>query len=203
MKKRKIRKKIHASGKEEAQSFPCLWTLVIAAGAPHCRKYQTHFAGLMLLWKDASFLRILNELRRNGARASSVLFSFRIWMELPYSKETIWHAWFWEGGDEQEKRKGINKIICVLKSHFKQYYSCSCSRKCYKPLQEDACLNLPVAWSKGFGKSQRINSDSTFPWLAIAPSTKEYQVQDNDCTVLYTLHGSADWSTQTVFYDLH
>lgn len=170
--KKEKRKNILASGREESQSLPCLWTLVVAAGAPRCRKYQTHFAGLMLLWKDASLLRILNELKRNGARASSVLFSFRVWMGLPYSTGTIWHAWFWEGGDEQETKKGTDKIICALKSHFKQHHSCSCSRKCYKPLQEDVCLNLPVAWSKGFGKSQRIKNDSAFPWLAIAPSNQ-------------------------------
>lgn len=58
--KKKTRKKVLPGGRGKAQSFPCLRTYVTSTGAPSCRKYQTHSACLMLLWEDASFLRILN-----------------------------------------------------------------------------------------------------------------------------------------------
>lgn len=58
--KKRTRKKVLPGGRGKAQSSPCLQDHVIPAGAPSCRKYQIHSPCLMLLRKDALFLRILN-----------------------------------------------------------------------------------------------------------------------------------------------
>lgn len=49
-----------------------------------------------------------------------------------------------KGKEGSKIKKGMDKIICVLESHFKTGISHFYYRMCYKQLQEDVCLNLGV-----------------------------------------------------------
>lgn len=135
------------------QSFPCLRSHVIPAGAPSCTKYQTHSACLMLLWKMLHFSEFLINYNKMKQEPTMCCLASGLEQGCLAAREQSGMPDL--GKEEKSKRKkGMDKIICVLESHFKQGISCFCREcpinYCKKILPDSA------SESKGFEKSPSI-----------------------------------------------